>query len=294
MQQPYLTLPEHGRFQLPGYYQLINGKHGVFVVNPHDCYVGQAIATYGEYCEHEVELFSRIVKPGDTVVEVGANIGAHTVPLAQLVGAHGRVYAFEPQHIVFQNLCANIALNSLLNVCTYSQAAGAASGQATLPAVDYTKLGNFGGIELQNLGQGTTVPVARLDDVLTDLSNIRLFKLDVEGWEQSVLEGAPNLIARHRPVLYLENDRVDKSQSLIEHIQTLDYRLWWHIPPLYNANNYFSDAHNKYPNLVAFNMLAIPKEAYTNQMQGASEITDSRQHPMRKNAENAGARWKSG
>lgn len=278
----YPALPEYGRYRLPGIYQLINGKHGVFVVNPEDIYVGQAIATYGEYGEHEVQVFSRIVKPGDTVIEVGANIGAHTVPLAKLVGAYGHVHAFEPQPIIFQNLCANVALNSLLNVHTYSQAAGSASGQAILPVVDYTKLGNFGGIELQNQGEGTTVPVVRLDDVLTDLRNVRLLKLDVEGWEQSVLEGALNLIARHRPMLYLENDRINKSQSLIEFIQAQGYRLWWHTPPLYNAKNYFSETHNKYPNIFAVNMLAIAKEAYSNQMQGATEVTDSNWHPMRK------------
>lgn len=280
---PYPALPEYGRYQLPGFYQLINGKHGVFVVNPRDHYVGLALATYGEYCEHEVRLFSQLVKPGDTVIEVGANIGAQTVPLAKLVGDFGHVHAFEPQPIIFQNLCANIALNSLLNVHTYSQAAGNASGYAVLPPVDYTKLGNFGGIELQNQGQGTTVPVARLDDMLPDLPHVRLLKLDVEGWEQSVLEGAPNLIVRHRPILYLENDRIDKSQSLIEYIQALGYRLWWDFPTLYNADNYFSNAHDIYPNIIAVNMLAIPTEAYTDQLQNAREATDSRWHPLRKN-----------
>lgn len=279
----YPALPKNGRYQLPGFYQLINGRHGVFAVNPEDIYVGQAIAMYGEYGEHEVQLFTQIVKPGDTVVEVGANIGAHTVPLAKLAGAHGHVHAFEPQPVIFQNLCANIALNSLLNVHTYSQAAGSANGRAALPAVDYTKPGNFGGIELQHQGQGITVPVVRLDDILIDLPRLRLLKLDVEGWEQSVLEGAPNLIARHRPIIYLENDRIDQSQSLIEHIQTLGYRLWWHIPPLYNANNYFSNSDNKYPNIVAVNMLAIPNEVHASQVQGALPATDSRWHPMRKN-----------
>jgi FkbM family methyltransferase len=278
----YPPLPEFGRYQLPGFYQLINGKHGVFVVNPQDIYVGQAIATYGECCEQEIQLFAQMVKPGHTVIEVGSNIGSHTVPLAKLVGASGHVHAFEPQPVIFQNLCANIALNSLLHVHAYPQAAGNASGRAVLPVLDYTKLDNFGGVELQNQGQGATVPVVRLDDVLIGLPNVRLLKLDVEGWEQSVLEGAQNLIARHRPILYLENDRIDKSQSLIEYIQTLGYRLWWHLAPLYNATNYFSTTHNKYPNVVAVNMLAIPREAHTTQIQGAVEVTDSRWHPMRK------------
>lgn len=277
------ALPEHGRYQLPGFYQLINGKHGVFVINPQDYYVGHAIALYGEYGEHEIQLFSQIVSPCDTVIEVGANIGSQTVPLAKLVGPNGHVYAFEPQPVIFQNLCANIALNSLLNVHTYSQAAGSASGQAILPVVDYTQIGNFGGIELQSHGDGTTVPVVRLDDILTDLRNVRLLKVDVEGWGKSVLEGASNLIARHRPMLYLENDRIEKSKELIEHIFSLDYRLWWHMPFLYNPGNYFANTHNEYADNLAVNMLAIPKEACHIQMNDATEVIDSHTHPMRDN-----------
>ena len=53
--------------------------------------------TYGEWAEGELNLFLQIVRPGDIVLDVGANIGAFTVPLAKRVGMSGRIYAFEPQ-----------------------------------------------------------------------------------------------------------------------------------------------------------------------------------------------------
>ena len=275
----YPVLPASCRYQLPGFSQLINGRHGVFLVNPFDIYVGRAIALYGEYGEHEVQLFSQFVRSGDTVIEVGANIGAQTVPLAKQVGPTGSIYAFEPQPVIFQNLCANISLNSLLNVHTYPLAAGSAAGKAVLPVVDYTKPGNFGGIELVGQGQGSCVSVVRLDDEFDEHAKVRLLKIDVEGWELSVLKGASGLIARNRPLLYLENDRIDNSQLLIEYIKALNYRIWWHVPYLYNAENFFSNSHNEYPDIASINMLAIPVEGCVFNMENAKEVIDSHWHP---------------
>ena len=84
--------------------------------NFHDLYIGRSLDLYGEYSEGEIDLFGQIVQPGQVVVEVGANIGAHTVFLAHRSGPAARVLAFEPQRIVFQTLCANLALNSITNV----------------------------------------------------------------------------------------------------------------------------------------------------------------------------------
>jgi len=73
-----------------------------------DKWLGRSLDLYGEWSEPEVDLYRRIVKPGDTVVEVGANIGAHTLPLAQLVGEDGSIIAFEPDHGNFDVLTENM------------------------------------------------------------------------------------------------------------------------------------------------------------------------------------------
>ena len=95
---------------------VVKGKYGYVVFNKNDRFIGQSIEKYGDYCEHEVALFKQICHPGNVVIDVGASIGPHTLALSRLVGNGGRVYAFEPQRIVFQTLCANIALNSITNV----------------------------------------------------------------------------------------------------------------------------------------------------------------------------------
>src|SRR4051794_7022915 len=76
-----------------------------------DQYIGRSLDYYGEYCEAEGGVFDQLVGPGQIVIEVGANIGTHTVRLGQLVGPGGAVIAFEPQRVLFYLLCANLALN---------------------------------------------------------------------------------------------------------------------------------------------------------------------------------------
>lgn len=76
-------------------FKRINAKHGTFLIPPKDIYIGRSLEVYGEWCEGEVALFAQLLKPGATVVEVGANIGSHTVPIARAVGPTGMVFAIE-------------------------------------------------------------------------------------------------------------------------------------------------------------------------------------------------------
>src|SRR5262245_11408475 len=99
-------------------------RYGAMLYNINDWPVGQSLDAYGGYGVGELHLFLQLICAGDTVVEVGANIGAHTVFLSRMVGETGKVYAFEPQRIVFQTLCANVALNSLTNVHCFHSAVG--------------------------------------------------------------------------------------------------------------------------------------------------------------------------
>ena len=91
-------------------------KDGTVLYNKNDTYVGKSIDTYGRYQLEELKLFDKYIQKGDIAIDVGANIGTHTLWLANKVGAEGFVYAFEPQRLLFQTLCANLALNSIQNV----------------------------------------------------------------------------------------------------------------------------------------------------------------------------------
>ncbi len=116
-------------------------RHGQMLYNIHDMYIGRSLDLYGEFSEGEIDLFRQVVRPGAVVLEIGANIGSHTIFLAAQVGAGGAVLAFEPQRVVFQTLCANLALGSHSNVYAFQQAVGAAAGSIVVPSIDYHQTG---------------------------------------------------------------------------------------------------------------------------------------------------------
>jgi FkbM family methyltransferase len=243
-------------YDFPAFNRVKTCRYGTMAYNLNDKYVGRSLDLYGEFSEGEVEIFRELVGPADLVLDVGANIGAHTLFFARQVGPPGRVLAFEPQRIVFQTLCANMALNSLTNVWCYPCALGAAPGQITVPPLDYTKTGNFGGLSLGGT-TGEEVPVLTIDGL--KLPRCRLIKLDVEGAEERVLRGAVQTLARERPFLYVENDRKDRSASLIRFIASQGYHMAWHKPRLFNPANQAGNANNVFGTIVSINMLCVPQ-----------------------------------
>lgn len=242
----------------PPFVELTECRYGRMLYPPKDKYVGRSFKEYGQFSEGEVQIFSHFVAKGSVVLDVGANIGAHTVPLAQLVGEGGVVVAFEPQPVLHQILSANLVLNSVPNVITYAMALGDRSGECLIPVLDYSKEENFGGVGVDAVEEGDVVPISRLDDF--QLDRVDFVKLDVEGFESKVLEGAEATLSRCRPIMYIENDRSEKSAELIQHLFDLGYRLWWHTPPLFSPNNYKRNPTNLFPGIVSINMLAIHRE----------------------------------
>ena len=233
-------------------------RHGWMLYLSADQYIGRSLNKYGEFSEGEVLLFSLLLRPGDLVVEAGANIGAHTLAMAKMVGEKGLIYAFEPQRLVYQAMVANVAINSLVNVITQQAGLGASEGTINVPVLDPAIGHNFGGVSISHHETGEQVPVTTIDSLKLD--QCRMIKVDVEGMECDVLEGARDTIMQLRPILYVENDRPENSSRLIALIQSFGYKLWWHLPPLYNPDNFRGDKENLFGNIVSVNMLCLPQE----------------------------------
>lgn len=261
-------------------YQLVEGRHGRFLANPKDMYIGRSLLTYGEFSEAEVQMFQMLLKPGMVVIEAGANMGAHTVPIARQLGVQGMLYAFEPQVAIFQQLCANLALNDLINVQAFNAGCGDQSDWLGIVRPNPAVENNFGGFTLERLkgDDVTRVRIERLDEAL-DPPRLNLLKADVEGMEVAVLKGADGLIRKFRPLLYLEANRAD-APALIEHVMGLDYRAWWHTPPLFNAENHAGMEENIFGRITSKNMLCVPRE-HPLQVQGAREVTGPDDHPSK-------------
>jgi len=262
-----------------GFNRVIKSRHGFLSYNKNDIYIGKSIEKYGEFSHLEAKLFEQICKDGDIVIEVGANIGTHTVYLSKLVGK-GVVIAYEPQRLVFQNLCANLAINSISNVYAYQEAVSNETGTILIPECDFNKNNNFGGINIENSKNGTIVNKQKLDHFLNKINRLKLLKIDVEGMEIGVIQGAKELIKKFKPIIYVENDRQEHSKNLIELLWSLDYIMYWHLPRLFNEDNYFEEKENIFGSIVSVNMLCIHKE-FDIKVSDMKKVTNSDFHPMK-------------
>jgi FkbM family methyltransferase len=234
-----------------------------------DVYVTRSLELYGEYCPAEWRALQQLIRPGMTVVEVGANMGTHSVDMARAC-APGPFYAFEPQPRIFQVLCANLALNDIGNALAYPEGLGEAEGVAVVPFLDYAQRGNFGGMALQpDSTPGIKVRIRALDGF--ELPTCGLLKVDVEGFEPQVLRGARRTIERCRPAIYIENDRAAQQQEVISLIAEMGYRLYWHLPPLFDPQNFNGVQEDVFPRVVSINMICLPKER-GDVVQGLQEI----------------------
>lgn len=260
-----------------GFNGLVKTKYGHLIFNKNDMYIGKGLQKYGEWSEGEVVVFKQMCKPGGVVIEVGANIGVHTTVLAQLVGNGGRVLAFEPQRLVFQTLCGNIAINSLQNVECFNCGVSSKPGTLFVPSPAPDRTNNFGGIRMNDRQQGQRVPVVTLDQIF-NYPRLDLIKIDVEGMEQDVIQGGAGLINKFKPILYVENDQKEKSKPLIELIQSFGYKLYWHLPFLFNPKNHAQDGQNIFGRTVSVNMVAIHESVET-VITGFKSVMDSDYFP---------------
>lgn len=191
----------------------------------------------GLYEPNEFCLLSKILKPGMTFVDVGANMGLYTLYAARRVGASGRVLAIEPSRREMAILKSNVELNQLKNVTIRQVAlsdqlaevellvAGARnSGHNTLGAFGYNT----------TLDHRETIQTQRLDQIvpLEGLQRIHIIKMDIEGAELGALRGAVDTLQRDHPLLLLElSDRLLQHQrassvEVLSLLAQLGYRVY--------------------------------------------------------------------
>jgi len=189
----------------------------------------------------EPEIFnyaSHIIKPGGKVLDIGANIGAHTMRLAHLVGPGGAVFAFEPTDYAFKKLMRHIQLNpNLKNRIHAFQQILASSSEKNKPQAICSSWPLDSNSEVHEVHQGeamslnaagvTTLDIAAKQQ---DWKSIDLVKMDVDGNELFVFQGGENFFRRfHPPILmefapYLYPEYGYSLKDLVDYISSMNYR----------------------------------------------------------------------
>ncbi len=182
------------------FYSIINGYYFKASENNDINFMG------GRHEDFQDNYINKILREGSIFIDVGAHLGRFTLLGANIVGNKGLVVALDPDQRVFQRLVENVNINNLHNVITLPIAA---SNKNFLAHFRLSK--TLGWSSLTNMHENkieaeVLIPAFTLDDLIEslELNHVELVKIDVEGAEDKVLEGAVNLLESFRPILLIE------------------------------------------------------------------------------------------
>jgi len=205
-------------------------------VDDPDLRMRKTFQAYGMNLIHEegtTGLFKKVVKPGNIVVDIGANIGYFTLLAAKLVGESGKVFSFEPEPKNFSYFKKNLEVNDYKNVFAFQKAVSDKVGKAKLFICSYDSghhtINQFEGIEAYRQGRtGETeeieIEVVTLNSFLADKTDkVDVIKIDVEGAEALVINGMKEILKKNNNIkIFLEffplliNKMGSSPQQLIE------------------------------------------------------------------------------
>jgi FkbM family methyltransferase len=232
---------------------LASTQHGAMILNRFDYRVtapgrgigvGMSLLSNSWYEPDEAATIATLLDArrkhfgdGVNVLDIGANIGVFTVEWAKHMAGWGRVLAFEAQERIFHALAGNVALNNCSNARPFWAAVASKPGVIRIPSPDYFVPGSFGSLELRRTDRNEDIgqPIDYSDDKLVDVTSVSidtlgltrldLVKLDVEGMELEVLDGARQTIGRFQPILAIEEIKIDHA-ALKNFLDGFGYRTY--------------------------------------------------------------------
>lgn len=208
--------------------ELFQNEDGTFIIFPNDA-IAQHLKSGKPWEPHFKTVVQHLVKEGDTVIDCGANFGYNSVIMGKQIGLTGKLFAFEPQRIIHQQLCGNMILNNIYNANVYNIALGDEEGFTRMNPVPYD-------LDWVNIGDtsigdgGDVVKINTLDNYWFDEPDF--IKIDVQGYELFALQGGEKLIKQSQPDIFIEVEEhqlakfdVTKDQ-LFDYIKSFGYRMF--------------------------------------------------------------------
>lgn len=250
---------------------------GKYNLNVNSRYWMETLAYCHRYEPHVMDMIQQLVPQDGIVIDVGANAGIVSIALADKVGLNGRVYAFEPSPVVFPRLQANIALNPSLKTVVILNNLGVGAEDGELNFYEFSHMPGNGRLTAPNDEYQFTpsvkqsVKVITLDGYVQEHGlKIDFIKIDTEGYELNVLQGALETIKASRPTLLLETlnrpeagvDGLDNYISIESLLKGLNY-----VPMKYISSNSYQEVDK---DSFSDETLFVPEEKLENIMSGFS------------------------
>lgn len=206
------------KHQFFNYYLKNQFYNKVFIRLNSEYNIDRKLVFNGFYDIKTLLLLKRFLRKGDVYLDVGANIGSIAFAAATYVGNTGTIICFEPGFILFQSLSKSVKLNKFKNFKLFNCGCSNENGYLKWTFDEY----NPGNAKLSNSATDTDVRVVKIDDVIFEDQEVHFIKIDVEGMELNVLQGAIKIIQNKRPLILIETNTDSESERKTTE-QTLQY-----------------------------------------------------------------------
>lgn len=216
-----------------------------------DMFIGNSIKHYGEYTQIEIIHMTPYINKDSIVYDIGGNIGYHATAFATMAK---EVHSFEPNNKNFALLEMN--MSKFDNAYLYNCAVSFRDGETFISDYSLDENDNYGKCEISSEGQPCkTFKIDSLNVPPPDL-----IKIDVEGHELSVIVGAGNTIADHKPVIFYESMHGTGFDTIYDFLTSLGYTIYWTHAYNFNEHNFYGNDTNIFVNSGVINCLAVPAD----------------------------------
>ena len=215
---------------------IYNTEYGMIILSMNDKGVGNDIRSTGYFERDQINILKgfaqKLLEKKDHIVfyDVGANIGTHTLAMAQTFGDKISIRSFEAQRQIFYMLCGTVALNGLRNVSCHNYAIGGDDDryiEVNLP--DYDAYQNFGGFELLPIEKSDNGDMVKNHIEKVDVyplywfnEHVDIIKMDIEGMEESALKAAEDWIDAYKPIFMVEQHK-SNANNIIAFFKDMGY-----------------------------------------------------------------------
>lgn len=232
--------------------------------------LSSSLKEYGEWADNELTFVRRFVSHGSVVVDVGAYIGTHTLAFSEFVGNKGQVFAIEAQPASYEVLVTNIEANNLWNVVPYNAIASNNIGNVIIPTIDTELVSSFGSASLHDIllyeteqkkistQESEKIKARSISVDSLNLPSCDLIKIDVEGVEDMVLDGARETVGKYAPAIYCECNSIEDGLRSVAVLRSFGYSVYAHVVKAFNEKNFRGKLNNIFGTACEVALVGVP------------------------------------